>query len=463
MTVLDLFSGAGGLSEGFWRTGCTFVGHVEADEYACETLKTRTAYWNLKKENKLNIYYDYLKQKISRDELWAITKVDNSKDVINTEIGKKSYPKIKNQIKENLEEKNLSNVDVIIGGPPCQAYSILGRASLGEKVENDPRNHLFKYYVKFLKDFRPKMFVFENVEGFYSAGNGKYFDELKNAVDKAGYYMDDKLLKSSDFGVLQERKRVIIVGWQKKLKKKCFYPNFEKVDLTKEVPSYSNIFDILNDLPSIELSRNPREVNEVRGEGKYIKPTNDYLEFSKIRSAGFNILTHHIARYNNDNDREIYSIVIDKWFNEGHRLKYLELPKRLQKHSNINANQNRFTVVKANQRFAHTIVAHISIDGHYYIHPDKKQLRNLSVREAARIQSFPDDFYFEGSRSAAFKQIGNAVPPLMSEYIAKCIEEQVVPLINEEKKVYIKEKEFYSKNFILPPISDEISSSQYLY
>ena len=437
MVVLDLFSGAGGLSEGFWRNGCTFVGHVEADEYACETLKTRTAYWNLKKENKLDIYYDYLKEKITRDELWNVAEVDSSKDVINKEIGKKTYSKIKKQIKENLQEKNLSNVDVIIGGPPCQAYSIMGRASLGEKVKNDPRNHLFKYYVKFLKDFRPKMFVFENVEGFYSAGGGQYFEELKKAVDKAGYYMDDDVLKSSDFGVLQERKRVIIVGWQKKLKKKCHYPEFEKVDLTKEVPSYTNVYDILNDLPSIELSRNPREVNEIRGEGKYIKPTNDYLEFSKIRSNDFNILTHHIARYNNDNDREIYSIVIDKWFKENHKLQYSDLPSRLQRHKNIKAHQNRFSLVKANKRFSHTVVAHISIDGHYYIHPDKNQLRNLSVREAARIQSFPDDFYFEGSRTATFKQIGNAVPPLMAEYIAQYIKKQINPIIEEEINKFI--------------------------
>lgn len=436
MVVLDLFSGAGGLSEGFWRNGCTFVGHIEADENACNTLKTRTAYWNLKKEDKLDVYYQYLKQEVSRDELWNIAKVDTLKDVMNEEIGKKTYSKLKKRVKENLEEKKLSNVDVIIGGPPCQAYSILGRASLGEKVKDDPRNHLFKYYVKFLKDFRPKMFVFENVEGFYSAGKGEYFDELKKAVDKAGYYMEDKVLVSSDFGVLQGRKRVIIIGWQKRLKKKCFYPDFKKVDLSKEVPSYNNVFDILNDLPAVEISNNPKVVNEVRGENKYIAPSNQYLEFSKIRLSDFNILTHHIARYNNENDREIYSIAIDKWFNEEHRLKYKDLPERLQRHKNKNANQNRFTVVKANQKFSHTVVAHISVDGHYYIHPDRKQLRSLTVREAARIQSFPDDFYFEGSRNQSFKQIGNAVPPLMAEYIAKYIKKQVKRILDEEENKF---------------------------
>ncbi|MDN5104672.1 DNA cytosine methyltransferase [Aliarcobacter butzleri] len=425
MVVLDLFSGAGGLSEGFWRQDCTFVGHVEADENACNTLKTRTAYWNLKKENKLDLYYQYLKQEISRDKLWNLANIDILKDVINKEIGEKTYCNIKERIKENLKDKNLSNVDVIIGGPPCQAYSIMGRASLGEKVKNDPRNQLFKYYVNFLEDFKPKMFVFENVEGFYSAGKGKYFEELKKAVDKAGYYMKDDLLIASDFGVLQSRKRVIIVGWQKELDGKCSYPKFKKINLADEVPTYNNVFDILNDLPPIELSPDPKVINEVRGENKYINTSNEYLEFSKIRTNNFNILTHHIARFNNENDREIYSIALDKWFNEKHRLQYKEIPTRLQRHKNKNANQNRFNVIKANEKIVNTIVAHISIDGHYYIHPDKKQLRSLSVREAARIQSFPDDFYFEGSRTATFKQIGNAVPPLMGETIAQYIKDMI--------------------------------------
>lgn len=462
MVVLDLFSGAGGLSEGFWRKGCIFVGHVEADENACNTLRTRTAYWNLKKSNQIETYYKYLKQEITRDELWRIGNVDSSKDVINSEIGESTFSNIKKQIKENLKEKKLSNIDVIIGGPPCQAYSIMGRASLGEKVENDPRNQLFKYYVKFLKEFRPKMFVFENVEGFYSAGKGKYFEELKKVVDKAGYYMEDKLLSASDFGVLQSRKRVIIIGWQKCLKKKCFYPDFEKINLEKEVPSFNNVFDILNDLPPIELSEDPFEINEIRGENMYINPSNDYLEFSKIRSKNFNILTHHIARYNNENDREIYSIALDKWFDEQHRLRYKEIPERLQKHSNVNANQNRFNVIKANEKIVNTIVAHIAIDGHYYIHPDKQQLRSLSVREAARIQSFPDDFYFEGSRTATFKQIGNAVPPLMAEYIADHIKKQVIDIFDKKQEDFLLEK-IITLDYIIPHVSNDTMSNQCIY
>ena len=217
--------------------------------------------------------------------------------------------------------------------------------------------------------------------------------------------------------------------------------------MEEKVPSYNSVFDILDDLPPIELSPDPKVINEVRGENKYINISNEYLEFSKIRTKNFNILTHHIARYNNENDREIYSIALDKWFNENHRLQYNEIPIRLQRHKNKNANQNRFNVIKANEKIVNTIVAHISIDGHYYIHPDKKQLRSLSVREAARIQSFPDDFYFEGSRTATFKQIGNAVPPLMGENIAIHIKKQLESIKNKEKrKIDLTNNNFYYSN-----------------
>jgi DNA (cytosine-5)-methyltransferase 1 len=150
----------------------------------------------------------------------------------------------------------------------------------------------------------------------------------------------------------------------------------------------------------------------------YKKETTEYLKESGIRNC-IDFTTQHIARPHNENDLEIYRIAVELW-KEKKRLNYATLPKRVIKHKNTTSFTNRFQVVNGDG-ISNTVVAHIAMDGHYYIHPDIKQNRSITVREAARIQSFPDDFYFEGGRTGAFKQIGNAVPPLMAEEIAKKI------------------------------------------
>ncbi len=413
--VLDLFSGAGGLSEGFFRTGATFVGHVEADAYACDTLRTRTAYWNLKNRNKLNIYHDYLLKKISRNSLWKEAHITDSNDVINTMISDETFDDITNKIKLNMKYKNVKKVDVIIGGPPCQAYSIVGRARMKESVSCDPRNLLYQYYVRFLEEFKPKMFVFENVPGLRTAGGGQYFQDLKEALDKAGYHIELDELIASDYGVLQNRKRIIIIGWKKDKRRKDHtytYPQFEKIKNKYLVK------DVLDDLPKT------KPANMIEGKGKYRTETNEYLKMSNIREEGFDILTQHETRMHNERDLEIYKEAITAWDKDKKRLCYAELAKRRPKlitHKNTHSFTNRFNVIKADMPASHTILAHMAMDGHYYIHPDIKQLRSLSVREGARLQSFPDDFYFEGPRTSQFRQIGNAVPPKMAEQIAKGI------------------------------------------
>lgn len=207
LKFIDLFAGAGGLSEGFVRKGFVPVAHVEMNKDACDTLRTRIAYHWLKENNRVDEYYDYLKQTITRKELWD--KVPNHliKSVINTEISEETLPKIFEQINTELGE---SKVDLVIGGPPCQAYSVAGRVR--KDMTNDPRNHLYKHYVEFLKKYQPKMFVFENVPGILTAKNGQYLDLIFEAVRDAGYELDKKVLNAQDFGVLQDRKRVIITG-----------------------------------------------------------------------------------------------------------------------------------------------------------------------------------------------------------------------------------------------------------
>ena len=398
---IDLFAGAGGLSEGFIRAGFNPIAHVEMNPDACNTLKTRTAFHYLKEKGKVNEYYEYLKGEITRDELWSKIPQHLISSVINKEISPETLPQIFNIIDQELQEKD---VDIVIGGPPCQAYSVAGRAR--KNMDDDPRNHLYKHYVEFLKRYKPKMFVFENVPGILSASNGKYLEKIFSAVKEQGYELEKNVLNAKDFNVLQDRKRVIIIGWRKDLKLQ--YPKFDSKEVQYEVLKH-----LFSDLPKLKSGQG--EWNAT----KYIKKTNSYLESTGIRN-GIDFTTQHIARYNNENDLEIYRIAVEKWINENKRLNYSELPERLIKHNNTKTFTNRFQVVN-HKGVSHTVVAHICADGHYYIHPDINQNRSITVREAARIQSFPDDYFFESSRTAAFKQIGNAVPVLMAEGIAKKI------------------------------------------
>lgn len=412
LTYIDLFAGAGGLSEGFIRAGFTPVAHVEMNKDACDTLKTRTAYHWLCNNNQKEIYYDYLRsEEKSKEDLWNKIPENLIKSVINKEISEKTLPDIFNVIDNELNNKK---VDVIIGGPPCQAYSIAGRARDPHGMKKDQRNFLYKYYVEFLKRYQPDVFVFENVPGILSAKNGIHLENIFKAIRKAGYNLSlppnkYQVLNAKNFNVLQDRKRVIIIGWKNELN--LSYPEFEE-----HTPQYEIWKDLFSDLRPLK-----------NGEGTlnaigYHSSTTDYLELSKIRN-GLDFVTQHVARPNNGNDLEIYRIAVDKW-NEGKRLNYAELPERLIKHNNTESFTNRFQVVNG-KGISHTVVAHIAMDGHYYIHPDKTQNRSITVREAARIQSFPDDYFFEGSRTSAFKQIGNAVPPLMAERMAEKIKKML--------------------------------------
>lgn len=401
MNFIDLFSGAGGLSEGFINAGFNPIAHIEIDKHACSTLETRLVYHKLKSENKLDHYYDYLTRAISREKL--IESFGDqllTESVLNIEIGGKNNKYIFNKIDELADNKE---IDLIIGGPPCQAYSLVGRARDEKGMKDDPRNYLYKEYAKFLKNYRPKVFVFENVLGLESAENGLYFKNMKAYFKRIGYNLEHSLQNSENFGVLQKRKRIILIGWRKDLD--FTYPKFTKVEHDFKVK------DLLSDLKSLK----PGEQSLV---SNYNSDSTAYLNQFEIRN-GVDFVTQHIARPHNSRDLSIYEIAIKKWQNN-ERLKYPDLPEKLKTHKNQKSFLDRFKVVDA-EGLSHTMVAHIAKDGHHYIYPDTKQVRSLSVREAARIQSFPDDFYFEGGRSAAFKQIGNAVPPLMAKSIAECI------------------------------------------
>ena len=399
MNLIDLFAGAGGLSEGFIREGYKPVAHVEMNSDACDTLRTRLAFHYLKKKKLQGQYSAYLKSEISRDFLWGSIPQELYNSVMNTEISDLTI----NDIFKNIDERLGSDkVDVIIGGPPCQAYSLVGRSRDPNRMKGDKRNFLFRYYAEFLKRYKPRYFVFENVLGLLTAGNSKYLTEMLELFSEIGYSADYKILNTEDYGVLQKRRRVIIIGRKGKTKF-----DFPKLDLMEN--KWETKKDLFFDLPFLK----PGQEMAV---ASYTKNINGYLENTSIRN-GLDFTTQHFARNHNERDLEIYSIAIDRWLDDQHRLKYSDLPKRLQTHKNTGAFLDRYKVIDPTGH-SHTVVAHIAKDGHYYIYPDKKQIRSISVREAARIQSFPDDYFFEGGRSAAFKQIGNAVPPLLAEKIA---------------------------------------------
>lgn len=402
LNYIDLFAGAGGLSEGFIKNDYTPIAHVEMDEAACLTLKTRIAYHHLKKEGKLHYYSSYLKGEIEREELYSLVPDYKLNTVFNTEISDSTLPSIFKNIDKLLKGKK---VHVIIGGPPCQAYSLAGRGRDPNGMKGDKRNFLFTYYAEFLKRYRPDFFVFENVKGLlYSDG---YFEQMLNLFqsNEVGYNVGFRVLNAKKFGVLQTRERVIVIG--KKGKKSFIYPEFKDKENEWKISD-----DLFSDLPKLK-----------QGEGTQWMPysggTTRYLEKFEIRN-GIDFITQHVARPHNPRDLEIYKKVINTWLKERRRLHYYELPDNLKTHSNQHVFTDRYKVVDPDGH-SHTLVAHISKDGHYYIHPDPKQNRSISVREAARIQSFPDDYFFEGGRTPAFRQIGNAVPPLMASEIAKVL------------------------------------------
>ena len=410
---LDLFAGAGGLSEGFTRAEFNPVAHVEMDQAACYTLRTRMAYHWLKEKDDLKPYVDYLQGTIRREEFYDSVPDQITQSVINAEIGEETLQDIFQRIDLLLEDREL---DLIVGGPPCQAYSRIGRACCPNRMKGDPRNNLYIFYAEFLREYEPQYFVFENVPGLLSATDQEgdsYLNLMQGLFQEYGYKTEFETLNAKDYGVPQNRRRIILVG--KKGTSTGFYPELNKCE------SDVLVKEILADLPHIKAGGG--SVRSCSMKSNY----HQWLCDTGVRNEILPV-TLHQARTNNEQDREIYRMAVELWNKKESRLQYNELPKRLQTHKNKNCFVDRFKVVAGDLPYSHTVLAHIAKDGHYYIHSDISQNRSLTPREAARLQTFPDDYYFEScsgkpSRTPAYRQIGNAVPVLLAQKVAEKLKE----------------------------------------
>lgn len=404
INIIDLFSGAGGLTEGFRNQQFKILGHVEKEKAACETLKLREVYYYLKKKNKLGLYNDFLNSKTSIEDLLKHVPQEKLNKILNFEISQENIHSIFSFF-DGLGE----NVDGIIGGPPCQAYSTIGRARNASKKSSDERIYLYKFYIHFLNKYQPKFFIFENVKGllsFRDADNEFLLPRMKKEFEEAGYSLGYEVLNTKNYGVPQSRERLIIFGVMNEKKELIqeFFKNLKKYE-ENEV----DVKTAFQGLPSLKAG----EVNN-----SYTNLSNDYVEQNFLQDSKMP-LTQNIARPNNSNDLAIYKIVAEAKKN-GKNIKYSELDSKLKTHKHTDKFLDRFKALSWNSP-SHTVVAHISKDGHHYIHPDTKQNRSITVREAARLQGFPDNYYFLDSRTSAFTQIGNAVPPIFSKKMADAI------------------------------------------
>ena len=404
INIIDLFSGAGGLTEGFRNQRYKILGHVEKEKAACETLKLREVYYYLKEKNKLGLYNDFLSSKTSIEDLLKHVPREKLNKILNFEISQENIHSIFSFF-DDLGE----NVDGIIGGPPCQAYSTIGRARNASKKSSDERIYLYKFYIHFLNKYQPQFFIFENVKGllsFRDADDEFLLPRMKKEFEEAGYSLGYEVLNTKNYGVPQSRERLIIFGVMNEKKELIqeFFKNLKKYE-ENEV----DVKTAFQGLPSLKAG----EVNN-----SYTNLSNDYVEQNFLQDSK-TPLTQNIARPNNSNDLAIYKIVAEAKKN-GKNIKYSELDSKLKTHKHTDKFLDRFKALSWNSP-SHTVVAHISKDGHHYIHPDTKQNRSITVREAARLQGFPDNYYFLDSRTSAFTQIGNAVPPIFSKKMADAI------------------------------------------
>jgi len=397
INTIDLFAGCGGLMDGFEQSGkFRTLACVEWEPVPCQNLAKRLRdKWGYANADEMVLRFDIQRT----NELFQ----GWNDDVYGESAGL-----------DSLVNKG-GKVDLIIGGPPCQAYSIAGRIRDENGMRDDYRNYLFESYIKVVKQYRPKAFVFENVPGISSAqpGGVPIIDEIKKTFYEAGYIVLPNLKKAlldfSEFGIPQRRDRIIILGLSKEV-----YGDSADILLEKFynelLPKYKckkkrTVRDAIGDLPKLYPL-----MFETKIEGRKTSHTypNPYVD-------------NHIPRWHSTRDIGIFR-KLEKDIEDG-RNQYTSieaLKKLYEEETGHTSTVHKYYVLRWNEP-SNLIPAHLYKDGLRHIHPDSTQARTITVREAARLQTFPDDYVFIGSQMDQYKMIGNAVPPAMSKIIAEAI------------------------------------------
>lgn len=521
--IVDLFAGPGGLGEGFSSSGngkhFDIIVSAEMDSVARRTLRLRAFYRLLKREypQGLKDYYRYCNGEAAEPstsetaEFWKRADQEARQITLGSEEGDKEL----NQLIDarlNMEGRPW----VLIGGPPCQAYSIVGRArnqsKQGYVPEDDHRHFLYKDYLRIIKDYRPTVFVMENVKGILSSkvgGKGIFAQILEDLVDptkaldnvaggqkyKICSLVSEESFSPSDcvsrvnpksfiieaekYGIPQARHRVILLGIALDENGNIpFYEHLKEGDPVSVIQAigslpklrsklsrgadsqeawYKAVADEVDDLlhhaeledgKLIEPLRATRQalfnaprnsggerVRKEQGQGNTGIPFLD----AWYQDANIKYWMSHDARSHMQSDLRRYAFAStvaehNKYSPKGHQ--QFSLPGLAPAHKNWESGKfsDRFRVQLAGLP-ATTITSHISKDGHYFIHYDPAQCRSLTVREAARLQTFPDNYYFEGNRTQQYHQVGNAVPPLLAYKIAKIVYDVVCRRVAERQDI----------------------------
>lgn len=414
--MIDLFAGCGGLEDGFLQSQRYIdVAAVEWLQPQVKTLIQRLkTKWAIDDAEERVMCFDIQKE----EELFAGWKDDSSGP--SPELlpnGKKSrYKTGPYGVGKGLDHfvKAAQGIDIIIGGPPCQAYSIAGRVRDKNGMREDYRNYLFEHYLNVVNRYKPKVFVFENVPGMLSAmpDGTPITDLIRKGFNGIGYEIVDDLKKyakvnASDYGVPQHRNRLIILGIRKDLCDDCqlllhkFYTEIlPKYKTSKRVTVMDAIGDLPKIYPIVNESSNPRRID-------YTKPNCK--------------TTWHYARRHCLRDVEIYQMLAED-IRSG-RFEYVhsqKLSSLYEEKVGAKSPIHRYHVLRSDEPST-TIISHLDRDGNRFIHYDPEQARDITPREAARLQSFDDDFNFIGTQTDVYIMIGNAVPPKLAKSIGLAV------------------------------------------